>query len=706
MKAVSIFLAAIAWSGVSGLSADPAQDTSHHQEHYSLRMSSKDGGGDIHEVLSELLNRVEKLEDAVQSQATEINDLQEKLFKAESLHRFLQDTDEDCLPTYNATTRQCNIRNNYTFHEDVQFIGNGDFVVDRPLMNVKGDLTVDGKTKFYDDVRFERNGLVAIDKPLNVRDDVVFDGKYKSADKSYAKFRVQDDVKVEFEPKHRIEFLKDTLFKKYVKIQANAIVTKNLDVNRDLKVHDETHLHYTYIDGYLDVEKTATLYKPLYAKGGITAWEGAVIETGDLEVKHGGAHVFGDMYVTGKLQVLGERVYSGDVEITGKATVKGVLTAHSGAVIHQGSTPALKVLGKTEVSGDVDINKHLSAGSIHIDGSGDVLVVDGNAKVNGALAADQFIEYTPGGTTPELTTEAVVNALAYADVSVNSLHAKASIKLNHVNVATLNDIDNCCDQGTGGGTVDTCSCSTSDVVKLLEHSTIKADAVEADYFRKYINGGSVDLATVNDIPESSSGGGDCTCASDVADIVTSDFINSLGIDCPCEIPPQNTQDECSCDIPGIVTTDYISEMGFLHTDDIDSIVSQMPSSCTCSSGDVEDAVQDAVQDAISGLELECPCQEINIDDIISQLPPSSCTCTSSDVEDAVQDAMNGLELECPCEDINIGDIVSQLPPGPPGPPCTCSSSDVEDAVQDAVQDAVRDAMAGLECSCDSGGDED
>ena len=150
----------------------------------------------------------------------------------------------------------------------------------------------------------------------------------------------------------------------------------------------------------LEVEGYSTLHGRVYANDGISAKDGIDIKTGKLEIKTGGAHIYGhviaedNVLVKGDLEVLGAKIYSGDVVVDGKLTVNNGLRVNT---MH--TSPALYVDGKSSFRNDMDVSKKITAGALDLDGDAgkypQPLFVDGDGKFNGIVTAQNFNYHAP-----------------------------------------------------------------------------------------------------------------------------------------------------------------------------------------------------------------------------------------------------------------------------------------------------------------------
>lgn len=388
------------------------------------------------------------------------------------------------MPIFNATTRQCSYYNNFTFEE--------------------------GYIEFRDDVLFTDS--------VTTTDDVTMQGE--------GYFTVEDHVKVLFDPSERFVVNTETLFKEDVKVSnswgsrrdldeglvnegvgdaaessgeaidgdsnrglsdaarpPSLYVEGNCNIGDDLNVGGssdlgDTDVYSLHVNSYLDVAGTSTLRKVLKAKGGVEAKSKIVLSSGDLSVeygklavKRGGAvitgstDIVGDLYIDGDWITTGNKIFSGDVTVEGNAYFNKLLTAQKGAVIKRGAV-------------------------INAPTTGDALVVNGDATVNGVLTAESVEGGDDPGTPPEeLTAEAIVDLL-------NEYSGTSEMIVNQLDGATIPSI------------------KTYDLSVIGPSSEVPGKAT--------VNGANV-LTTASD--SSVADPAECTC--DLAGYVTSEELNGV-----------------------------------------------------------------------------------------------------------------------------------------------------------------------------------
>ena len=208
-------------------------------------------------------------------------------------------------------------------------------------------------------------------------------------------------------------------------VTAKTLNGDNVNVNNDLNVAGDTHLHDTYVDGILDVTDTATFHNNVKMDknlrvDGTSSFGGKGTFDDDLEVMknflvhgdsdlQGNAHVGGDLTVDGtsnlhdtnvggKLDVTGTSHFHDDVTMDKDLRVKG--TTHLGFTFVEGNmmvTEGALIGGDAAVGGNFSASDIIANENLLVRGTSDLrgnttigtpeenadLLVNGNATVTG-----------------------------------------------------------------------------------------------------------------------------------------------------------------------------------------------------------------------------------------------------------------------------------------------------------------------------------
>ena len=176
---------------------------------------------------------------------------------------------------------------------------------------------------------------------------------------------------------------------KLLKVEGSALLTRDLEVERNVEVHDDLDVHGTAKLRNLHVTGSSKLYS-LTVSGGSTyvgtfkATSGTF--TGHLDAKSlqvtNGANIGGDLGVVGET-VLDKTVFV-NVTIQGDADIGGDLTVNGSATVGN----AFGVTNDANFGGDVTITGALIAATTTFGSTNFVdITITGNANVGGSLAA-------------------------------------------------------------------------------------------------------------------------------------------------------------------------------------------------------------------------------------------------------------------------------------------------------------------------------
>jgi len=408
--------------------------------------------------------RIQSLEDKVRKQALVIKSLKSDVNDASSFHRYLQsddsdclptfrnttfgprcdynhvarfqsrtffnddavfnenvefDSDANCLPTYNSTTRMCRLNNNFTFDD--------------------GDINFEHRVKFDDDVKFRDLVRMESNVEFNKGGEVKFNKNTKFSENVLI---ANDDHSIEFKLEGDVDakFYQDPTFKidTHTTFYEDVDLEKDLDVKGTLKVKKTTTLKNLDVYGYLWVEGKTYLKDELKAEHRATIDGGLTVRTGKLVVSEDGAEIHGATTVSGAFTL------NGKGNATEKFYIGGKLTANSGQ-FDNGLTVATgkllakngaKIFGATTVYGNFDVDGELTANSAvigstsarrNLQGENNALTVNGDAafdsisadaaKINGQSSVDS--------NKSDMTSEEVVKLLEGQRVELESVSANS-----------------------------------------------------------------------------------------------------------------------------------------------------------------------------------------------------------------------------------------------------------------------------------------
>lgn len=471
--------------------------------------------------------RIESLEDEVRAQDATIKSLKTEVGDATSFHRYLQsddsdclpqfrntafgprcdfrhvtrfqnrtffnddvvfnenvefDTDANCMPTFNSTTRMCNLNNNFTFDE-------GDVIFD---YNVRFDEDV----RFNDDVRFRDLVRMESDVQFNNGGEVTFNKDTKFHENVLIK-NSDHDIEFKLEDKVTARFYQDPTFKidTHTTFYQNANMEKNLQIDGTLKVEQLTELDDLELFGYLWVDKETRLDGELKANHRAKIKGGLTVQTGGLKVDREGADITGTTHVSGTFNLNGQGNANGNFDVDGKLTANTAVIDNTPnrrelqTFLHEIPVPApvgpvLKVIGDADVQGkleadrirsddinfeNIDMNQIISEVRIDLQG-GDLTV--GDIEIVNNFGPNERV----------LTESRMIQMMNGMDLTVDSITA---------NRATINS-----------KSVPTDPMSSADVVRLLNDQNLNLASVTTD---TAVIGGSVyqpsqsDSLTADDI---------------------------------------------------------------------------------------------------------------------------------------------------------------------------------------------------------------
>jgi cytoskeletal protein CcmA (bactofilin family) len=522
------------------------------------------------------------------------------------------------MPIYNSTSKQCNIRNNYTFLEEVVFENNTLF---------------EDEVKFHDIVRFEKDGDVLLDKNMNVRhhSTVKFLDESELIMKEHSIFKIEEDVDVD--------------------VYAYAYFHDDVKIDHELKVYghcyidDNVHVEGNMdIDGYLDVDHEARFRSVVKAYDGIIAKNGVTVETGKLNVLVDGAHIYGDITMFNNAYVKGTLYYD-LLKITGNAVVDGSLTVNGGT----SSSAALTVTGTARITEDVYVAREIRSGTLAVDGNA---IFNSDIVVNGIVKAEGFdgiiIPTDPAvvdidiiiqqffliiqdsilnvgginiGTEPALTMTSFLDdvkssSLEVHDLKTLTLVVEESATVNNEPILTTSDavpeteIVAASTTTTAATTTTTaqCGCSADEIIDAVEgRETLRLNNIVFDSAQRWIDDATSpksvalqddldDLETKVTNLESGTGtttatttDAGCTCtASEVEglDQYIEDVVGDLGI-----TASSGGGGGCSCAVSDIIGGDFdaavLDVVGSMVDSAVDSAVNGMSCACDCNCNESE-----------------------------------------------------------------------------------------------------------------------
>ena len=448
--------------------------------------------------------RIKSLEDKVRTQEATIKSLKTEVSDATSFHRYLQSDDSDCLPefrnttfgprcdfryvtrfqnrtffnddvvfnenvefdsdancmpTFNSTTRMCNVNNNFTFDE-------GDIIFD---YNVRFDEDV----RFNDDVRFRDTVKLESDVEFNNGGEVTFNKETKF----HENILIQNDdhhIELRLLDKVTARFYQDETFKidTHTTFYQSANIEKNLDIDGKLKVEQLTEVDDLELYGYLWVDGDTRLDGELKANHRAKVKGGLTVETGGLQVDREGAKITGSTSVNGKFTLDGQGVAKQDFDVDGKLSANTAVFDNTSnrrnlqTGLHHISVPtgpALKVIGDTDIQGklEADIIRSDDINFDNMDMDHIISEVRTDLRTGGdLLVRDVHVVNSYGQREPVLTETRMVDAMDSMDLKVQSITA---------NRATIDS-----------QTVPSDPMSSADIVGLLDDQNLKLGSLITD----------------------------------------------------------------------------------------------------------------------------------------------------------------------------------------------------------------------------------
>lgn len=368
------------------------------------------------------------------------------------------DSDANCMPTFNSTTRMCRMNNNYTFDE-------GDVTFD---YNVRFDEDV----RFNDDVRFRDLVRMESDVQFNNGGEVTFNKDTKFTENVLIK-NEDHDIEFKLEDKVTARFYQDTTFKvdTHTTFYQNVDMEKNLGIDGKLKVEKLTELDDLELYGYLWVDGQTRLDGELKANHRANVKGGLTVETGGLTVSREGASITGTTKVSGTFNLEGQGNAKRNFNVDGmlKAT-EAVIDNSSNRrnlqqtvnALHDVSTPALRVIGDADVHGSLEADKIRSDDINYNQMDMDHIISQVRIDLrNGDLiVGDVEIVNNSGQRESVLTESRMLQIMNVMDMTVNSITA---------NRATI-----------GSESVPRSPMSSADVVRLLEDQSLRLASLITD----------------------------------------------------------------------------------------------------------------------------------------------------------------------------------------------------------------------------------
>lgn len=734
----------------------------------SLSDTESDMLNDLKDIVFLLTQKIDDLEVKVQAQDATIKNLKIEVNDATSFHRYLQsddsdclprfrnttfgprcdfqyvtrfqnrtffnedvvfnenvefDSDANCLPTFNATTRMCQYNNNFTFGEgDVQFDYDVRFT---DTVKFDDDASFRDNVQFRSDVDFTNNGEVNFKKHVKFSEDVLIKNEDHDID-----FKLEDRVKAKFYQDRTFEVDTHTTFYEDVSLEKDLDVDGKLEVHKKTKLDDLELYGYLWVDGFTQLEGELRANHHANVKGGLS------VESGGLDVKQHGATVVGDTNVRGTFRLHGDGYVDQNFNVDAKLTttqllVDGVSRRNLQSFSHPipaptPPPPVLEVRGDTNIDGtlfankirsddindkEIDINQIVNLIKVELREAsvvfGDVNIINNliQEKVltesrmldlmkSANLVVDKVTANSAvigGKAVPEaddpVTAELVLALLRNQNLSVNSITANSAtvekLQGKDLRVSSIDSDSMNSNAATIGG-------------QSYPHSATKIDLDDIVDQLKVYNGEitipnlvSVKIDVINALtPDEVI---PAVLRVDGKNVVTSDEIidlderiNGIGSSIVDDSRSTMSQDEIVATLRGaaltlnsleassimkgtteLTTMDDVSTMIGEATSDIGS----SPSTCTCDSTVIESVVtSDFVQGKISG-------DYIASLGFVTETTGGDCTCTESDVQANVD--VSYLE--------SLGVSFSSGEPQS----CTCSSEDIQQVVDNSyIEDVV------------------
>lgn len=553
------------------------------------------------------------------------------------------DSDANCMPTFNSTTRMCTLNNNFTFDS-------GDIIFNNSVQ-FADDAEFNDHVSFYDPVRFESevefddDGEVVFRKKARFKEDV-----HMHNDDHDIELRLEDKVTARFYMDGALKVDTHTYFYEDVKME------KDLRIKKKLEVSGKTTIDDLEVYGWMWVGQTSYLDGELKANHRAVIKGGVKVETGGLEVTDA-ATINGGMTVNGQLNANHRAVIRGGLNVaTGGLDVVNGVDIRGGLEVRQGA----KVFGLLNASTGVEIDGGLLADFAQIGGtpiSRRLQVIDGEHALK--VLGDVYVS----GFVTNLISQPVEIDM---DKFVNDL----MLYSNEVMIPNLKSLD--------FGVTSSVVAGEEMLGKMMYRGKEVATAKDILDLQTMIQA----LPTPGPMEAPS-----CDCPDiDVSIVVTADFLKTMGFvqqsdldiletkfaaasPVPAPAPTRVETPVCTCpevDIGNLVTEEflqdivnvnYVSRMGFVQQDALKEVEESIPdpssftpappveASCTCGRSDVEKVVtydylkgivnetyvsaMDFVQeDALKAVEEQIP-------DASPVVETPSCTCPDPDIEGVV-----------------------------------------------------------------------
>jgi len=451
--------------------------------------------------------RIESLEEKVRTQQLTIESLKSEVSDASSFHRFLQSDDGDCLPTFRNTIfgPRCDFsyvtrfQNRTFFNDDAVFNENVEFDSDANCMPTfnsttrmcsmnnnftyeAGDITFETEIEFDNDVRF--------DNSVRFRDSVEFEDEVDFNDDGNVVFRksvrFEENVLIKNDH-HDIEFkLEDKVFPRFYQdktfrvdspatFNEDVTLEENLDVEGNLKVEKMTELDDLELWGYLWVDHEARF------DGDVTAFKGAAIRAG--------LDVIGGLDVKQGLTIAGTTTMNGQLELHARGSVFSDFVVEGRMNAYQ-----VRIEDKTR-TGDGDGNGCTGNNCITLGGGGSsdeddddgffrnlqqqtpvppVLRIIGDVNVVGELTATEVNGESNEVDVGQITRQVKID-LETDSLRVSSLDANR-VMISGAEVATLGDVTNLIEEAqlvSDNDSPDSCACSSSDIESLISTDFVR-----------------------------------------------------------------------------------------------------------------------------------------------------------------------------------------------------------------------------------------
>jgi len=715
--------------------------------------------------------QIQSLEDKVRAQGLTIQSLQRNVKDASSFHRYLQsdnsdclpkfrnttfgprcdfdyvtrfqnrtffndgavfnenvefDSDANCMPTFNSTTKMCRMNNNFTFDD-------GDIIFDHSVR-------FDEDVRFNDDVRFRDTVKMESDVEFNDGGEVTFNKDTKFHEDVLVK-NVDHTIEFKLEGKVDAKFYQDPTFK----IDTHTTFYQDVTMEEDLHVDGMTELDDVELTGYLWVDKKTRLDGELEANHHATIKSGLTVATGGLDVSRDGAEISGTTVVDGTFQLNGQGWASRDFKVDGKLTASSVLIdntqTHSRILEVHDPTPApvpasgyaLEVNGPTNIFGTLTADR-IRSGDINNNNSDNIKQILNQIKIELKneilIVGDVTVLNNLDIPEPVLTESRMKNLMDSMTLKVGSIIANSaiingqsvpntpeelasslsnqSLDLSSINanIATIGGKSYPhTDSGNSDMTID-------EILDLLKGQRLDVESVSAS---------SVDTntATIGGEAYSQSSSGD---GFDIEDIVD----ELMKYDGEVTIPNLFT---AKLDVTSAVRSDgngnIVEVPGELRVggvrvatqNDIDELESSNTEQQGCSLTEVLQALEGAtlVVASLDTTSLTKSGTEVaTMDDVSNMIEgtqvaaadntESSCTCSTSNIEAVVTTTfMKGIVDETYLKLMGFitRDEMTDLDFGSD---CTCSGSDVQDNIDRAFLETLEVSFTDDEsqaCSCSS-----